>query len=340
VTSPLLVLLQGDPFPNRIAIVDLHGNEVASTSFAYGKPPLICGAGYLQPPVVRVVGHLVYFVDGTGTIRDLDLSGKLNEITQLPLTSSQQQPYFAVSPDGNALLANVVKLRGVNPNSSSPGDCAGPDSSQGIEDYSASPGSSPRDLGPGDFGTFSPTVVAGWDKSGPLGTTQTAIGFQNPGSTFRFAGEYLVRVDPNSGAATGAPLGGSDCRPVDFTDNGTVLCYLQSGALSVRASNGNVIWSVNAPAGTTWWPTPLLSVGAQRIALGTRIISRDGSSVSMPGFNPAPSAAGVEPRAWLDDETLVVADANKESQLYLLQAPYSTSEAFLTQGRLAGVIYP
>ena len=66
--GPLLVLLEGSPSPTAIAMVDLAGHEVARTDLDAPKSPELCGAGWITPPTVRVVGSSAFFIDRIGVI--------------------------------------------------------------------------------------------------------------------------------------------------------------------------------------------------------------------------------------------------------------------------------
>jgi hypothetical protein len=335
-----VVLLQGDPrFPTHIAIVDMSGTVVAGADFDAGSAPLICDAVYVRPPIARIVDGVVYFVDHSGVIRRLDQTGKTAEVMRLPITSSQQQPYFAVSPDGSKVMASIVKVPSVNSNATSLTDCPGADRSQGVENYIGDAGAVPRTLGPGDFTEMPPmaTVVAGWDATGPLGTTHTYTGVQNGVPFDHFAGVNLVRLDPTTGAAVGAPLGGTDCRPLDRLVDGTLLCLLPNYDLAVRKPDGSTIWTVKPPQYTAF--TPALAPDADHIAVEGAILGPGGTVASGPRVVAPTGPPLFVPFGWIDANTLVGGDANKPTALFLIKTSSpGTAIPFPAAGSFVGVL--
>jgi hypothetical protein len=332
-----LVLLRGTPFPTHVAIVDMSGHEVAGADFA-GGGPRICDAFYVRPPIARIVDGAVYFVDHSGVIRRLDATGATTVVMRLPIKSSQQQPYFAVSPDSSKVMASIVKVPGVNPNATGLSDCLGADTSQGVENFIGDAGSTPRSLGPGDYNatTGQATVVAGWDATGPLGTTHTYISAQNPGPWDRFAGQNLVRLDPATGAAIGAPLGGADCRPVDLLVGGTLLCLLANERLAVRKPDGSTIWSATPPTHNCSY-TPAVAPDAAHIGVEGAILSRDGTVAPAPRL--ATGCRVILPFGWIDTGTMVGGDPGPPTAWFLVKASSpGAATPFPVAGRFVGVV--
>ena len=61
-------------------------------------------------PIGHVAAGRAYFIDGEGTVRSLGPSCDVREETRFPVTETQQEASFVVSPDGQLLVGAVVTL--------------------------------------------------------------------------------------------------------------------------------------------------------------------------------------------------------------------------------------
>ena len=340
----LLVLLQGSDTQRHLALVDLQGHEVAGADFVPDLPPLVCGAGWIQPPTIRIVGQVVYFIDRTGTIRSLDRSGATAKIGQLPVTDRQMQPYFAVSPDGHKVLATVVTWTAVNPAARGPEDCGLPGSVPQVETFSVDAGGTTRSLSRAPLTSpFKPTVVAGWDQTGPIATAETEIGHQTITPSDVFSGARLVRVDPDTGAPTATSVGGPDCKPLDVTSDWHFLCSSVAdwSALSVRIEDGTVLWSQHTPRCCSVAFTPRLAPDADHVALEGLIIARGGTIASLPRLNAAGQGllGTFVPVGWIDSQTVIGGEATQPDSLQLVSlTDLSRRTDFPLKGRFVGLL--
>src|SRR5205823_13932993 len=64
----------------------------------------------IVPPCAHVAAGRAYFIDGDGTVRSLSQTGGIRQETRFPVTDSQQEASFAVSPEGRHLIGAVVTL--------------------------------------------------------------------------------------------------------------------------------------------------------------------------------------------------------------------------------------
>ena len=337
----LIVMLQSLGEQSHLALVDLQGHEVAGADFLPDLPPRLCGAGWIQPPSIRIVGQVVYFIDRTGTIRSLDRSGVSARIGQVPVTDRQVQPYFAVSPDGRRILATLVTWTAVNPAATSPENCSLPGSAPQVETFLVEAGGASRSLGRAVLTSpFRPTVVAGWDQTGPIATAETDIGHQAITPTDVFSGARLVRIDPDTGVPTGTSVGGSDCKPLDVTSDWRVLCATTAdwSALSVRQADGTVLWSQHSPPCCPVSFTPRLAPDAEHVAVEGLIIARGGTIASLPRLD-VQAHLGIVPFGWIDTQTVIGGEANHADSLQLVSlSDLTRPRNFPVKGTYVGLL--
>src|SRR5205085_8449172 len=91
-----------------VDIVDLQGHVVASADFAAPAPPPMVGCSAIAPPEVRVANGAAYFADANGVIHRLEPTGDLSTATTFRLSGGLQLLSYAVSPDGQHLMAIIV----------------------------------------------------------------------------------------------------------------------------------------------------------------------------------------------------------------------------------------
>ena len=265
---------------NKVAIAGLDGYARAKTAFSPIKPPYVGCLGPVMPVQSYAIGGRVYFLDGGGTVRYLDVKGHVVEVAGFPRSSSQQEVSFAVSPDGFHLLGTVLTLPpkpAADPCSSgvdfAPGDFA-----QDI--YSADAGGQAHLLSHQAIPQKSELpflAFIGWDAIGPIATAPTVLGTQGGGPTHWWG--HPVRTDL-SGKVLG-DLGGQGCHATDSLPDGTVACGLDSGTV-VRLASGADLWHASQQLSPGF-----LSPDAQRVAgfgdNGQVAIGSDGSVVNLFG---------------------------------------------------------
>jgi len=86
--------------PTSVEIVDSTGHVHAQTTFQPPPAPMIGNAAALLQSPVRTAAGAAYFADSTGQIRKLTPDGTVSMVAKFPLTSTQQELSYAVSPDG------------------------------------------------------------------------------------------------------------------------------------------------------------------------------------------------------------------------------------------------
>jgi hypothetical protein len=285
---------------NRVAIVRLDGRAVAKQSFnARAVPRIGNAAPVMQPEAVAVRGK-VYYADGSGQVRSLTPDGKVVPVTRFPLINSQQVLSFVVSPDGAKLVATVFSWPPVhNPPPQTPVQPAFGPGDMALDVYTAAAGQAPSRVHhqvwpqtnqlPRDV-----LQVVGWGTNGPLATTDTVLGTQQPLPGQRFFG-HLAELDADG--TPGQRVGGQSCGAVSVTAEEIVLCLDPTFTnASVRTRAGGVLYTLPSVAGGSYQGAVLAPDG-QKAVYGSTVISRDGSKVPLP---PQFYTEG-----WLDGQTLI-----------------------------------
>lgn len=284
-----------------VAIVGTDGYAKARATFKPRTLPFIGPAGPLMQPEAHVANGAVFYVDGDGVVRRLDKTGATAVVARFPAGQPQQEISFAVSPDGNHLVASVLTLPAQNPNYSMSCGC-GPwvAGSHGfVELFAADLGGAIRSLQKMDLGTgdkLGPAMrVVGWDQTGPLVTIQMNLGSQQGSLGNSFEGCCLAHLDSTGRA--GSTLTASDCYAWQEGADGSILCGSQ---------NFDRLWLVDRTGHTTVTvQTP--GQGALFLAL-----SPDGASVashgqiySLKGSTAVTLPSTFYPEGWLDSSTII-----------------------------------
>jgi hypothetical protein len=291
---------------DAVVIVGLKGVARAKATFAPRSFPFNSNAGVLLQPEARVAAGGVFYADGKGVVRRLDPSGAIREITTFPLTQSQQELAFAVSPDGRNLIATIVTRPPMGQMPPGGGIIPFGPGPWRVEVLAAAAGSPARTLWKEEYNRPKPDPllnIVGWDDVAPVATVDTQLGTQQ-GTLGRQWFGRAARLD--SSGRPGSILGGADCRPESELGDGTVACTdenFRSLGVSVRSADGKVLWSL--PPGTATVAGPFtLSPNGQRLAFlraGGRgvasVRSRDGSAVDM--------AERFFPQGWLDSNMVI-----------------------------------
>ena len=213
----------------EVFITDLKGNKLASAHFdgvMRAKNPF-CTNGQPQPEV-RVAAGVVFFVDHTGVVRELEPSGSVTQVAAFPVTAD---PWFsyAVSPDGRHVMGIVLASGAVGWTE---------------KVYLTTDGGAPVVVGSTALGANpSPTVLTGWDYAGPVATTNSwCVG----SPSYEFDGQQLVHLDLDGNPVT--RIGGAGCVPMDENVRGDVVCRIDDASgtpagFSVRRADGKVLWT-------------------------------------------------------------------------------------------------
>jgi hypothetical protein len=295
---------------DTIAIVEADGTVRVKATFKPRHVPFVGNADPLLQPEARIAAGAVFYIDGDGVVRRLDASGGVTEVAKFPISQSQQEVSFAVSPDGYHLVANVLTLPPPGP--SGPEQGFQPGVPFHLELEAADAGGSTRTLSEVDVdqGVIPNLVqVVGWDSSGPLVDTIGSYGTQQ-GSLGRWVGGQLARLDQSGHVSE--PLLQQDCFIWERSPSGTTLCT-DGNNRNVRelSASGQVLWAfppadqqylyvTMSPDGshiacTLWYMggpiTPGTSGGRDQVR------SRDGSVVDLPDR--------FLPEGWLDDDTII-----------------------------------
>jgi hypothetical protein len=254
----------------------------------------------------------VYYADSTGTVHRLLPNGSNSVVADFPLSGHQLLSY-AVSPDGGRLIAIVLTVPPLhNP---PPQDLTQPYFQEGahwsLAVETASAGGSTQTTFTKDFGTNypQPTLVAGWDSSGPVATTASCIGAQNPPQSVRMCGSLLIHIAPDGSHVD--QIGGSDCLPLDELPDGTMLCATRVGT-EVRRPSGETLWRVAWPDQNYYWGVSL-SPDGNAVAAQDVVVSRSG--VASAPRTRSPGNPSLVAEGWVDSSTVVEAGPNGQLEL-------------------------
>ena len=304
--QPLMAVLEPGGFGqvaaahDRVAIVRLDGRSVAKQFFSARAIPRIGNAAPVMQPEAVSAGGKVYYADGSGQVRSLAPNGAVAAVTRFPLVNPQQVLSFAVSPDGSKLVASVFSWPPVhNPPPQTPVQPAFGPGDMALDVYTAVPGKAPVRVHhqvwpqtnqlPRDV-----MQVVAWTANGPLVTTDTVLGTQQPLPGQHFFG-HLAGL--NQSGDLGQKVGGDACGAVSVTSDETVLCLDQTfTSASVRNREGSLLYSLPSVSGASYQGA-VLSPDGQRAVYGSAVIGRDGSKLQLP---PQFYTEG-----WLDGQTLV-----------------------------------
>lgn len=256
-----------------LRFVDARGRVKASTQFAPPPRPAYGPCADLLQPPVRVARGAAYFADSSGAVRRMAPDGTITAVTAFPLANKQQALSFAVSPDGSQLIAIILSTPPLhNPPPQTLGDPLFDPGTWSLDLETAVAGGTAAVVLHRNLSSLppSPTVITGWDQSGPTATLNTAICTQNvvPSTTYNgtlihlaLDGTHLDRI------------GGADCNAWDELADGTVLCGANNWqAFSVRRNNGDVVWS---RAGSDLWDVRLSPDGNGVATGGGAVFLRD-----------------------------------------------------------------
>jgi hypothetical protein len=307
---------------NTVAIVRANGTARAKARFDARQLPRVGNALPLPQPEARVAAGRVYYADAAGAVRSLAVDGATASVTTFPLTSSQQLLSFAVSPDGNQLMAALFTFPPVHvpPPQTAIDPPFGPGDFM-IQVLAAKAGQSPTTLvkrnSPQSAGPPRDNLaLVGWSREAPLATIDTPLGTQS-GSQGRRTFGHVAELD--TAGRPGPPLGSYSCEAWSVLADETVLCD-DDGQLrnfSVRNKDGSVRFRVRA-TGDVEYLDLSLAPDASRIAYmstsgQSSVTDATGKSVQLP--------ASFRPEGWLNPTTLVgvLQTAQGEGDMALVQ---------------------
>src|SRR5690348_5219218 len=307
-----------------VRLVDEKGRVTAAAGFTPPSQPAFSNCADLLQPPVRVANGAVFYADSAGVVRRLAVDGTVSDVTTFKLTSKQQALSFAVSPDGNELIAIVLSTPPLHvppPQSLSNPLCA--PGTWSIDLEIATAGGAATVVLHKDLGSAfpRPTVITGWDAFGPTATLNSDICTQAalPSATYNGT---LIHLAPDGTHME--QIGGSGCLAWDELVVGTVLCGANDGqSFSVRRRNGDVLWSRTG--------SPLYDVK----------LSTDGNGVSAGGAiylrdtdQPASSARTASPPArilgWADSRDVVTLSNDGRLGLAAARNPLTVVDLGLT----------
>lgn len=281
-----------------VAIAGLDGFARAKARFQ-PRPRLVVGnAGPLLQPEARTAAGKVFYADGAGTVTSLDAHGLSQGITKFPY-AAQQELSFAVSPDGAHLAAVILTFPPVHdppPQSLADPVFAAGDYREDV--YFADTGQPARLARSRTW--KQPSVpadvlqVVGWGPNGPIVTTDTVLGSQQPAVNQWFGHAAYLKPDGTPGDAPGGP----DCFAQGIAPDGSVLCG--DGRLAtatLRAPDGSVRFSGQCGLDLALAPDGRRFACRDNASARTIAYSADGSMVVLP-----PS---LRPLGWLDATTVI-----------------------------------
>jgi hypothetical protein len=293
-----------------LAIADLTGRVLVRATFAPMPRPLITNAGDLLPAQVHLAAGAAYYAEPTGRVHRLDAAGADMIVATFPVTTTQQELSFAVSPDGKQLMAMV--LTGPSLHVPPPQDISQPFFQAGArwseELELATAGGATRSLAKTDLGLAAqyappaPTTIAGWDDQGPLALLGTKLATQEPPPSTRMTGTALVHLGLDG--ATHEQIGGAGCRPLDELHDGTILCSTTEypSVYEVRTAAGQLIWRQDL--GGQYYGDPVLSPDGGRIATDRALFTHADRPASMARLGSI--ALQSQPVGWVSAGTLAL----------------------------------
>lgn len=289
-------------------MVDGSGHVVASADFNAPVRPFIPGCASLTPPTVRVAAGAAFFADSTGAIRRLDTTGAVTPVATFPLNANQFLS-FGVSPDGQKLMAILFSTPPLlSPIPQFPADPYVSTGHWTLDLETALTGGSTTTVLHKDFGhTFpstGPTLIAGWDDTGPVATLNSTVCVQNIVASVEYTGMPLLHLGSDGSHLD--TIGGAGCIPLDELHDGTILCQATTGfSYTVRAHTGGVLWN---PTTTSFVQEGKLSPNGYGVVVNgdkVQVFYRGSSQV---GSITGQSGASVFALGWFGNDQIVAVE--------------------------------
>jgi hypothetical protein len=323
---------------DSVEIMGLDGKVRASATFAPRTLPMV-GAVPLLQDEARVAAGRVYYADGSGVIRALSPDGTVSEIGRLPFSGGQQELSFAVRPDGKDLEAAVLTLPPPNLQRRSIDDPIWLPGSASIDLYRVQPGNAPvaflhQQWVPTNLGQAGPTYQAVGYDHGVIYTMPTGLGTQQPYNGFRWFGPA---VHVSTSGSPSAPLGGPSCVPMASNGAGVLACLDQHARNpSLRNVDGSLLWAF--PNADEQYSYFTFSPAGDRLACFkfAQTSPAGGEVVTVSGGIVAHLPADFQPRAWLDEGTVLGEDTASQGPRRLAYVQLSDQATIHDLGAPAG----
>jgi hypothetical protein len=282
--------------PNVVAIVGIDGIARAKVSFQRRVGPVVADAYVPLQGVAQVVGSGVYYMDGAGTVRVLRVGSQTQVVARFPIQASQEDIWFAVSPDGSYIMAGVFTFPALGPlvPGTSWHTMVGP-SRFDLESAPAGGATTVLTHWQTAYGAERPTILpVGWTSTGPVAMVGAPLVTQNS-----WSGGPLYVVD-NAGRTT-TLVGGPNCNSESITPSGFIACT-SGPTVTVRDTRGTVLWTTHIEAFSAAYL--FVSPDGQAISDGNKVERHIGGMVAMPvRASGPPNTFRVE--GWLDNHTVI-----------------------------------
>src|SRR5260221_4657518 len=102
--------------PGTVAIVGLDGYAKAKATFEPRVGPVVPDSYTPLQSVAQIIGSAVYYIDGAGTVRVLRVGSQPQVVARFSIQPAQEDVWFAVSPDGSHVVAGILTLPALGPN--------------------------------------------------------------------------------------------------------------------------------------------------------------------------------------------------------------------------------
>jgi hypothetical protein len=305
---------------NVVAVAGLDGYARAKSMFTPRRYPVVGNAATLLAPEAVIASGAVYFIDGAGTVRRLGPTGDLAVVATFPLTQKQQEVSFAVSPDGQKIIAASLTLPNIQwpppPSpSASPAPSPTPPGSYVLQVLEADAGGPTTMLSRWDSvnspdmpggGGFQMLRLVGWDREGPVALVGAYLGTQQ-GLFDRqtLFGGHFAHLDLKTGlarqqilgACPGGSANGTWTQPWSISPDGLVVCAVMNAKVSVRKPDGTKVLETSYPAPHGLGGAFALSPNGRQLAMDGQVVDVDGTIVGLP--------SSFVPQGWLDNVTVV-----------------------------------
>ncbi len=225
-TTAYVAIEVGSGTASAVHIVDLTGKLVAAAGLAAFPTVSVAGVG----------SHGVYIAGPGHKLGRLELDGKVHPLDATPAGDAGEMVGLAESPDGTQWAYSLVSFANDTNLTAT------------TRVYVASSGSPTRQVAvlkrPELSSASSSERYGGgysvlrWDPAGLLlGSHPTGVGGVGPFISEGYGLNNVVRMDPNSGQASGR-ISPSGCRFGDIASDGTVACVSDSG-ITVTGAAGS-----------------------------------------------------------------------------------------------------
>jgi len=305
---------------NVVAIAGLDGFARAKSTFTPRQYPVVGNAATLLAPEAAIASGSVYFIDGAGAVRRLGPTGDLTVVATFPLTQKQQEVSFAVSPDGQKIIAASLTLPNIQwpppPSpSSSPAPSPTSPGSYVLQVLEADGGGPTRALSRWDSvnspdmpggGGFQMLRLVSWDAEGPVALVGSYLGTQNVlFDRQTLFGGHFAHLDLKTGlarqqilgACPGGSANGTWTQPWSISPDGLVVCAVMNAKVSVRKPDGTKVLETTYPGPNGLGGSFALSPNGRRLAMDGQVVDGTGTIIALP-----PS---FRPQGWLNNVTVV-----------------------------------